>query len=78
MNERDESTLPLFPLALVLVPGELLPLHVFEERYKSLMRDALEDDRRFGLSYVTNAEVGEPGCTRWQSWFRLTISGGCP
>ena len=27
---------------------------------------------------VTNQEVGEPGCTRWQSWFRLTISGGCP
>jgi hypothetical protein len=27
---------------------------------------------------VSNAEVGEPGCTRWQSWFRLTISGGCP
>ena len=27
---------------------------------------------------VSNEEVGEPGCTRWQSWFRLTISGGCP
>jgi hypothetical protein len=27
---------------------------------------------------VSNGEVGEPGCTRWQSWFRLTISGGCP
>jgi hypothetical protein len=27
---------------------------------------------------VANAEVGEPGCTRWQSWFRLTVSGGCP
>lgn len=58
MNERDESTLPLFPLALVLVPGELLPLHVFEERYKALMREALEGDRRFGLSYVPRAEVG--------------------
>jgi hypothetical protein len=27
---------------------------------------------------VSNAEVGEPGCTRWTNWFRLKISGGCP
>jgi hypothetical protein len=27
---------------------------------------------------VSNAEVGEPGCTRWSNWFRLKVSGGCP
>lgn len=27
---------------------------------------------------ITNEQVGEPGCTRWQCWFRLTVSGGCP
>jgi hypothetical protein len=27
---------------------------------------------------VHNQDVGEPGCTRWQCWFRLTVSGGCP
>jgi hypothetical protein len=32
---------------------------------------------RFGVT-ISNAEVGEPGCTRWSSWFRLRISGGCP
>jgi hypothetical protein len=37
----------------------------------------LDPDAHRGVS-VSNAEVGEPGCTRWQSWFRLTISGGCP
>lgn len=56
--ENSEQELPIFPLAVVLVPGELLPLHIFEERYKAMMRDALERERRFGLSYVVNAEVG--------------------
>ena len=32
----------LFPLASVLVPGELMPLHIFEERYKSLVADCRE------------------------------------
>ena len=58
MTEAETRTLPIFPLAVVLVPGELLPLHVFEDRYKALMRDALEDGRRFGLSYVSRAQVG--------------------
>jgi Lon protease-like protein len=58
MDETQTTLLPVFPLALVLVPGELLPLHIFEERYKALMRDALEGSRRFGLSYVARAEVG--------------------
>jgi Lon protease-like protein len=58
MEQNERLQLPIFPLAVVLVPGELLPLHVFEDRYKALMRDALEGDRRFGLSYVARAEVG--------------------
>lgn len=58
MDDDATRTLPIFPLAVVLVPGEMLPLHVFEERYKALMRDALEDGRRFGLSYVSRAQVG--------------------
>jgi Lon protease-like protein len=52
------TTLPIFPLAVVLVPGELLPLHIFEERYKAMMADALEGERRFGLSFTADAEVG--------------------
>ncbi|MCC6745375.1 MAG: LON peptidase substrate-binding domain-containing protein [Acidobacteria bacterium] len=53
-----DGLLPIFPLAVVLVPGELLPLHIFEERYKALMKAALEGSRIFGLSFVDNAEVG--------------------
>ena len=49
-----------------------------QERQRILReRMALEPAKYFGRS-VSNAEVGEPGCGRWSSWFRLRISGGCP
>jgi len=57
--------LPLFPLGLVLLPGLLLPLHVFEERYRVLVRDLLalpEDQRRFGVVAIRSGrEVGADG-----------------
>ncbi len=45
------ETLPLFPLGAVLYPGLVLPLHIFEDRYKQLIRDLLdqEEPRRFGV-----------------------------
>jgi hypothetical protein len=43
-------TLPLFPLPnVVLFPGVLLPLHIFEPRYRAMVADALDDDRRLGM-----------------------------
>jgi Lon protease-like protein len=57
--------LPLFPLGLVLVPGLVLPLHVFEERYRVMVRDLLElpeDERRFGVVAIRSGrEVGGDG-----------------
>ena len=41
--------LPLFPLPLVLLPGTALPLHIFEPRYRQLLADCLESDKRFGI-----------------------------
>lgn len=41
--------LPLFPLDVVLLPGTLLPLHIFEPRYRSMLQDCLSADRQFGL-----------------------------
>jgi Lon protease-like protein len=41
--------LPLFPLDLVLFPGALIPLHIFEPRYQALLADCLVGDRRFGI-----------------------------
>jgi Lon protease-like protein len=37
--------LPIFPLPLVMVPGELVPLHIFEERYRKMLRDVEAGDR---------------------------------
>ncbi|HWN98690.1 MAG TPA: LON peptidase substrate-binding domain-containing protein [Blastocatellia bacterium] len=56
--ERLEE-LPIFPLATVLFPGAILPLHIFEDRYKQMMRHAVEHGGLFGLSYRSDASVGE-------------------
>ncbi|MCC7024935.1 MAG: LON peptidase substrate-binding domain-containing protein [Thermomicrobiales bacterium] len=52
--------LPLFPLGAVLLPGMILPLHIFEERYRKLMRQRIDDDPAFGV-VLTRAgrEVGD-------------------
>ena len=59
--------LPLFPLGLVLLPGLLLPLQVFEERYRVLVRELLElpeEQRRFGVVAIREGrEVGADGVT---------------
>ena len=59
--------LPLFPLGTVLFPGLLLPLHVFEERYRTLVRDLLalpEQDRHFGVVAIREGrEVGDDAAT---------------
>ncbi len=49
----------MFPLESVLVPGMVLPLHVFEERYRALVRDCLAGDREFGVVLIERgSEVG--------------------
>ena len=54
------TTLPLFPLSLVLFPGMTLPLHVFEERYKRMINLCLREARDFGV-VLAGAETGVPG-----------------
>lgn len=59
--------LPIFPLPLVLFPGTVQPVHIFEPRYRQLLADCLDGDRRFGINYVANvAETaprpGQVGC----------------
>ena len=58
------ETLPLFPLGTVLYPGLVLPLHIFEERYRQLVRDLLDgpDPRRFGVIAIRKGrETGVDG-----------------
>ncbi|MBI4199007.1 MAG: LON peptidase substrate-binding domain-containing protein [Chloroflexi bacterium] len=59
--EAAERSLPLFPLNVVLFPSMMLPLHVFEERYKEMVRSCLDADSRFGVVLIKEGqEVGEP------------------
>src|SRR6266536_797947 len=58
------ESLPLFPLGTVLFPGLLLPLHIFEERYRQLVRDLLAGPgpRRFGVVAIREGrETGTNG-----------------
>lgn len=48
----EMTTLPQFPLQLVLFPTMVLPLHVFEPRYRAMVHDILEGDRRFGVVMI--------------------------
>jgi Lon protease-like protein len=50
--------LPLFPLPVVLFPGAVIPLHVFEPRYRQMVARCLEFDRRFGLVYHDGERLG--------------------
>ena len=52
------SRLPLFPLPTVLFPGTPLPLHIFEPRYRTMLADCMEGDRRFGITPLR--EEGAP------------------
>jgi Lon protease-like protein len=45
----DTHRLPIFPLPIVLFPGTLIPLHIFEPEYREMVADVLKGDRRFGL-----------------------------
>src|ERR1700750_3017794 len=53
--------IPLFPLPdVVLLPGTLLPLHVFEPRYRSMVSDALAGERTIGMTMLApGADAGE-------------------
>ena len=54
---------PLFPLGLVLLPQELVPLHIFEERYKLMINDCLERDSPFGIIWLSDDGLRDIGCT---------------
>jgi Lon protease-like protein len=51
----------LFPLGIVLLPTERVPLHIFEPRYRELIGECLEDDGEFGLLYADEEGVREVG-----------------
>ena len=61
--DGDAVELPIFELPLVLLPGELLPLHVFEDRYKRMIARCLEDGEPFGVVFRdTDGGARRVGC----------------
>ena len=54
---------PLFPLGIVLLPSEVVPLHIFEERYKKMIGECLESDTEFGIVWLSDDGLREVGCT---------------
>jgi len=57
-NLGQLEEIAIFPLATVLFPGGLLPLHIFEDRYKQMMRHAIDNGGVFGLAYQGDAAIG--------------------
>lgn len=74
MTEASEKVrgikhLPLFPLPLVMLPNEILPLHIFEDRYRRMLVDVGQDRNLFGISFFDPKEsfierpaIGSIGC----------------
>jgi Lon protease-like protein len=55
--------IPLFPLNVVLLPGAELPLHIFEPRYREMVRNALENKAEFGMLLALPSGMAPLGCT---------------
>jgi Lon protease-like protein len=62
MAEQLEREFPLFPLGIVALPSELIPLHIFEDRYKTMMNECLEEGKEFGIVWLSDDGLRENGC----------------
>jgi Lon protease-like protein len=54
---------PLFPLGIVLLPGEVVPLHIFEDRYKTMIGECREAEGEFGIVWLSDDGLRSIGCT---------------
>lgn len=63
VSMHDDDLLPLFPLAVVLLPHNPLPLHIFEDRYKKMIGNALEASGEFGVVMAAGQGLMPDGCT---------------
>jgi Lon protease-like protein len=62
MPDPVATEFPLFPLGLVALPGELVPLHIFEERYKVMMSRCLITESEFGIVWLSDDGLRDIGC----------------
>jgi Lon protease-like protein len=57
----QQLTIPMFPLNIVLLPGETKTLHIFEERYKQLVSDCIDNEAHFGIPFMHQKAMGDYG-----------------
>lgn len=58
-----DGLIAIFPLELVLFPGEALPLHIFEPRYKEMIAECMAEKRPFGVVRGKEDTIADIGCT---------------
>src|SRR4051812_26903467 len=58
----QQDLLPLFPLHMVLLPGSPVALHIFEERYKEMIGQAIETNTEFGIVLASDGGIVNTGC----------------
>jgi Lon protease-like protein len=61
MATQQQLTIPMFPLNMVILPGETKTLHIYEERYKQLVSDCITNEAHFGIPFVHQKSVGDYG-----------------
>ena len=57
-----EQEFPLFPLGLVALPTEQVPLHIFEDRYRTMIGECLERESEFGIVWMSDDGLKQVGC----------------
>jgi Lon protease-like protein len=62
MPDRLLRDFPLFPLGMVALPTEVVPLHIFEERYKTMMNRCLDSEGEFGIVWLSDDGLKSTGC----------------
>ena len=60
---HKQLKIPLFPLNLVALPKEKVPLHIFEEKYKNMITDCIKNKNPFGIIRIEGEEIADIGCS---------------
>jgi Lon protease-like protein len=62
MSEELHRDFPMFPLGMVALPTESVPLHIFEDRYRRMIEECLRQEREFGIVWLSEEELKPVGC----------------
>lgn len=63
MMNNSLLKIPLFPINISILPDELIPLHIFEDRYKKMVSKSLERNKEFGIIYKQKEDMKNIGCS---------------